>query len=115
MHSLGAAIRWARQAPQVSLRALAEKLDVSAPYISDVEHDRRTMKRALVEKVADVLDVDRIDLLSRARQSSRSLREFIEGHPNLRLEIAQLMERCDCEWCLQWDVDNGLYSKKATT
>lgn len=47
MARIGDAIREAREKKGVSLRWLAEKIGVSAPFLSDVEHGRRMALRHL--------------------------------------------------------------------
>lgn len=49
--TLGTLIRARREAAGLSLRALAARLGVSAPFLHDVEHDRR---RLTVDRWADI-------------------------------------------------------------
>ena len=49
--SLGTLIRDARTVKRITLRELARRMGVSAPYLSDVEHDRRTLS---IDRCADV-------------------------------------------------------------
>ena len=51
MVRVGEEIRRLREARGMTLRALAQKLDVSAPYMSDVEHGRRALAH---ERLIDV-------------------------------------------------------------
>ena len=54
--TLGTVLREAREAKSLTLRALANKVGVSAPFWSDVEHGRRYPSDLLV--VATVLGID---------------------------------------------------------
>jgi transcriptional regulator with XRE-family HTH domain len=56
--TLGEAIREVRLAKGLTLRQLAKKLGVSAPFLSDVEHDRRRPARDRFPKLAKILGVD---------------------------------------------------------
>lgn len=51
---IGTAIRTSREAAGITLRALAEGLGVSAPFLSDVEHGRRNAVRWL-PKIAEIV------------------------------------------------------------
>jgi transcriptional regulator with XRE-family HTH domain len=53
--TLGEAIRTLREARKLTLRALALKVGVSAPFLSDLEHDRR--KTDQLDGFADALGV----------------------------------------------------------
>lgn len=51
---MGNELRKRREAAQMTLRELARQLEVSAPYLSDVEHGRRSLSSKLAEK-ADLI------------------------------------------------------------
>ena len=56
--TFGQVIREAREAKGMTLRALARALEVSAPFLSDVEHDRRRPSRERLPSFAKVLGVE---------------------------------------------------------
>lgn len=78
--TFGQAIRWAREQRRMTLRALAAAVGVSAPFQSDLEHDRReTIK---VAEYAAVLRVHLEDL--EARQGlTANLKDWLSGQPEL--------------------------------
>lgn len=53
----GEQIRQGRYTKRMTLRALAKALGVSAPYLSDVEHDRRNLSEENTTKVAELLSI----------------------------------------------------------
>jgi hypothetical protein len=44
----GAWLRWRREAAGLDQRTLAARLDVSGPYLSDLERNRRTVPEAIM-------------------------------------------------------------------
>jgi len=85
---IGQAIRAARMAKGMSLRALSEALDVSAPFLSDVELGRRGVDRH-VDKICRVLGVPR-ELLA----PTKLLRDeiaWIEARPSVIARILRGM------------------------
>ena len=52
MASFGAALTAARTKAGISLREVARRSGFSAPYLSDIEHDRRHPPRRTAEKLA---------------------------------------------------------------
>lgn len=76
----GSAIRAARKANGMSLRALAEKLGVSTPFLCDVELNRRGAERHL-GNICRVLGVPR-DVLA-ASHLCRDEIEWIEARPGV--------------------------------
>lgn len=55
MQDAGAALRIRREGKRMTLRALAEALDVSAPFLVDVEHGRRRLSEEHALKADDLL------------------------------------------------------------
>jgi transcriptional regulator with XRE-family HTH domain len=84
---LGQAIREAREKKGISLRELARRLDVSAPYISDVEHGRRSFLR--LSECAAILDVTEEWLIGRSEILNRKEIAWINSRP----EIMELLRR----------------------
>jgi transcriptional regulator with XRE-family HTH domain len=80
VRSLGEAIRRLRVEKRMTLRALAEKIGVSAPFLSDLEHGRRQTNQ--FEALADALDVDVEDLRSLDGRVTE-LKEWLAENPQL--------------------------------
>lgn len=59
----GKALETARKRCNLRLVDLADKLDISVPFLSDVENGRRTLASARIIKVAEILGEDRLRLL----------------------------------------------------
>jgi transcriptional regulator with XRE-family HTH domain len=56
--TLGGVIRSQREVRGLTLRAVAEAAGISAPYLSDVEHNRRGMSEETAEKIARFTGLD---------------------------------------------------------
>jgi len=80
--TLGARIQQARKAKRMTLRALASVLGVSAPFMSDVEHNRRAITEPRLDQVAKALDLDRTSLQA-LNGLSRDLKSWIRDNPEL--------------------------------
>lgn len=52
--TVGVAIR-AKREPQMSMRELARRCGISAPYLSDIEHGNRSPSMAVMENIAAAL------------------------------------------------------------
>ena len=79
VQSIGDAIRFLRDQRGLSLRALADKIGVSAPFVSDVERNRRSTER--LADFAAALDVTVDVLLRFDGRLSRELRDWISRDP----------------------------------
>lgn len=66
----------------MSLRALAGVVGVSVPFLSDVEHDRRSLSDETATRVAEALGLH-LDDLDLRRGWSRDLGEWISRDPDL--------------------------------
>lgn len=53
--TLGQEIRWLRTEAGYTLRRFADKLEISAAYQSDIEHDRRRPPDRLLKRMAELL------------------------------------------------------------
>lgn len=66
-----------REEKKITLREMAKKLDVSAPYLSDVEKDRRNpFDLKLLEKIASILllsDEENLQMLDLAGKKRNAL------------------------------------------
>jgi transcriptional regulator with XRE-family HTH domain len=66
LQSLGAFIRTQRQQAQMSLRDLAEKTNVSNPYLSQIERGLHEPSMRVLKAISDALNVSIETLLARA-------------------------------------------------
>ena len=79
--TLGEAIRLLRAERQMTLRALADKIGVSAPFLSDVEHGRRQTNQ--YEAIAEALDVSIDDLRELDGRVPMELKKWLGENPQL--------------------------------
>lgn len=79
--SLGEAVRILREDQGLTLRALAEKVGVTAPFLSDLEHGRRQTDR--YEKLAAALNVPVDELRELDSRLSPDLKEWLAANPKL--------------------------------
>ena len=91
-----------RQEKEISLRGLAGKLGISAPFLSDVEKDRKApFNNKRIEEVSRILnlsDEEKTEMLDLAGQSKKSaiapdLPEYINEHDYVK---AALRTARDC-------------------
>ncbi len=79
--TLGEAIRLLREAQGLTLRELASRVDVSAPFLSDLEHNRRSTDK--LAEIAKALGIE-FDLIKRLDgRVSTDLKEWMATHPEL--------------------------------
>lgn len=79
--SLGEAVRLLREGQRLTLRALAEKVGVSAPFLSDLEHGRRQTDR--YAQLAGALGVDEEELRQLDARVTTELKDWLATHPRL--------------------------------
>ena len=70
LQSLGSFIRTQRQQAQMSLRDLAEKTNVSNPYLSQIERGLHEPSMRVLKAISDALNVSIETLLARAGLTS---------------------------------------------
>ena len=78
--TLGEAVRLLRTEQQMTLRALADKIGVSAPFLSDLEHGRRQTNQ--YDALADALDVS-VDDLRKLDGRVTDLKVWLSDNPQL--------------------------------
>lgn len=80
--TFGDKVRELREKADLSLRALARKLDVSAPFLSDVELGRRYPSEPVMQKIAEEFGV-RVEELKKydSRPPIDELRRLAEDNP----------------------------------
>lgn len=88
--TLGEAIRFLREQRGLSLRALAEAAGVSAPFLSDLERNRRSTDR--LGEFASALGVE-ADVLQRFDTRLPSdVRAWISGSPGVATLLRELKD-----------------------
>jgi transcriptional regulator with XRE-family HTH domain len=86
IRTLGEAVRYIREQRGVTLRELARRIGVSAPFLSDVEHNRRSTDR--LRELSSALDVPFEQLARFDGRLSGDIKEWISANP----EIASLLQ-----------------------
>jgi transcriptional regulator with XRE-family HTH domain len=82
--TLGEVVRELREKADLSLRELARKLDVSPPFLSDVELGRRYPSDETLQKIAKVLKTSVEELKQHDhRDSVADIKRLIENNPSL--------------------------------
>ena len=97
-----------REAKQITLRKMAEMLDITAPYLSDIEKDRRNPPDMdKLEQISTILllsDEDRtlmFDLAGKKRNSvAPDLQEYIMGREYVAtaLRTARDLDADEADW-----------------
>ena len=91
--TLGQKIRELREDADISLRELAKRLGVSAPFLSDVELGRRFPSEEVFEKLAQILKVSVNELRQYdSRQPVADLKRMIENNPGLGFAFRTIVE-----------------------
>jgi transcriptional regulator with XRE-family HTH domain len=78
---LGQRIRELREEKGLSLRALAEKVGVSAPFLSDLEHGRRGTER--ISEIAKALGVGSRELEKLSGKWPPELKSWLTENPSV--------------------------------
>ena len=81
IQTLGEVIRYLRIEKGMTLRALAEAVGVSAPFLSDLEHGRRMTSR--LDEMAKVLDIELAILEKYDNRITPELEDWITSCPGL--------------------------------
>jgi transcriptional regulator with XRE-family HTH domain len=93
--TLGTEIRRLRTASGTTLRGFARAVGVSAPHLSDIEHDRRRPSKDLLKKIVGELQavgathagLDRLDT-----RFENDLQEWAAATPGVRLLLRTVKE-----------------------
>ena len=97
---LGEAVREIRKKRGVSLRKLAEKVDVSFVNLSHIENGRIKTSRETIKQIAAALNYDTDKLLSKAEEINDDLEKIINNKPTLVpqfLRTAKNLSKSDWE------------------
>ena len=91
--SLGQKIKELRDTADLSLRELATKLGVSAPFLSDIELGRRFPSEEVFAKLANAFNVS-VDELQKydSRQPVAELKRMVENNPGLGFAFRTVVE-----------------------
>jgi len=86
--TLGQAVRYLREENGLTLRALATKVGVSAPFLSDLEHDRRSASEETLEAFAKALGTTKKDL--QRYMFTRELKDWLTERPEMLDVLRQI-------------------------
>ncbi|MEW6927981.1 helix-turn-helix transcriptional regulator [Trueperella pyogenes] len=113
----GKFIETKRKAAQLTMRAFADKADMTAPYLSDIEKGRRAAPDSKLETIATALALtpaereEMYDLaaLTRDDQTPTDLTEYIRETDNARVALRRAKERnySDHDWQKIIDIIEG--------
>ena len=93
IRTLGPAVRFLREQAGLSLRELARRTGVSAPFLSDLERDRR--KTTKIDELARELNSSAGVLRALEGRLSQDLRDWIAANPGM---VAVLREMRASDW-----------------
>lgn len=106
--NFGEFIKDKRLKAHLTLRAFADKLEISAPYVTDVEKDRRNpFNNELLEKVATVLhltDEERTEMYDLAGEKRNEIAPDIpdyimqRGYVSAALRTARDLDADEADW-----------------
>jgi transcriptional regulator with XRE-family HTH domain len=86
--SLGEAVRLLREEKKMTLRALAEKTGLTAPFLSDLEHNRRSTNK--LAELAAALEVPFEELQNLDSRLPPDLKEWLSANPDLVSVLKEL-------------------------
>lgn len=89
--SLGDLIREART-PKGSLRDFAKKLDITPSYLSDIENDRRIPAEEVLQRIADLLELDFDELMAKAGRFGEEAERYMRKHPTVGVLFRKLSD-----------------------
>lgn len=87
--TLGEWLRDARLDKDTSLRTFAKNLGITAPYLSDIENDRRVPAEDVLKKLTDALDLPFEDAMAKAGRFGEQTERYIKRQP----EAVKLLRR----------------------
>lgn len=93
MKTLGEFIRERREAANISLRELARQIQITPPFLSDVELGRRNPSDEVLEKIAGFfsIPVEELKKLD-TRVSFANFKRFVEQDPKLGFAFRTAIE-----------------------
>ena len=88
--TLGEAIRLLREARGLTLREVASRVPVSAPFLSDLEHNRRSTDK--LTEIAKALEVD-VEVIKRFDgRVSTDLKQWMANRKSTRLNSSHIQK-----------------------
>ena len=81
--TFGEWLRDIRTKQNVSLRSVAQQIDISAPYLSDVETDRRIPSEEVIEKLSELLGVSAEEIAVRSGRIGKQAEKYIKRNPEM--------------------------------
>jgi transcriptional regulator with XRE-family HTH domain len=94
MKTLGERIRELRERNDLSLREFAKKINLSAPFVSDIELGRRFPSDDVLEKIAKTLGVATEELRAYdTRVPVSELKKLVQSHPAYGIALRKLTEK----------------------
>ena len=90
--SLGQEIRRLRTEANRTLRSFAEELEISAPYLSDLERGRRQPPEKLLRKIAEMLRVPFGELKALDTRLDPELKDWMDRTPAATHLLRQVKE-----------------------
>jgi transcriptional regulator with XRE-family HTH domain len=94
MKTLGQRMRELREEKNVSLRELARKIRVSAPFLSDVELGRRYPTDKIVASIAEALEVPLDNLRAYdTRPPIEDFKRLASSNPQYAFAFRQVMDK----------------------
>jgi transcriptional regulator with XRE-family HTH domain len=106
IRTLGEAIRYVRQARGLTLRETARRIGVSAPFLSDVERNRRATDK--LNELAAALRVSIDELARFDARLSPELKEWISRTPG----VSDLLREIKDSGLSTYQIRSALVSKK---
>jgi len=82
--TLGEKLKLEREKRSLSLRKFAEKLEISASYLVDIEKNRRMPKIGLLQKAADLLDIPVSVFDEFSPEVSKPVKDWLDKNPLVR-------------------------------
>ena len=94
MKTLGEYIRELREKNDLSLREFAKRLNLSAPFVSDIELGRRYPSEDVLEKIAKTLGVSTEELRSYdTRVPISELKKLVKSSPAYGIALRKLADK----------------------
>ena len=94
MKNLGQYIRELRDKKDLSLRELAEKVEVSAPFLSDIELGKRFPSDNVLAKIAGFLDIKKSELEKYdVRSDVQDFKKISQTEPRYAFAFRQMVDK----------------------
>lgn len=91
--TLGQVLQEARHEKGWSLRQVGAEVDISLPYLHDIEHNRRIPADAVLRKLGQALGLDLDVIFSLAGKLGEQADTYLRRHPGAQTLMRVLAER----------------------